>query len=128
MRALALVVGLGVAIAAPAAGKQGGAPEALIHQAQRLLDDRLADYPSARFRDVRMTKDGKYLCGAVNSKTPMGGYGGWHRFFVQVESPAPRLALTNDEVVAPAMERECGSPDREWLPDDYTPALKSGAD
>lgn len=128
MRAVALVVGLSFAGAAPAAGQQEWTQGNLVAQAKRLLDDRLVDYPSARFRDVRIAADAKYLCGAVNSKTQMGGYGGWHRFFVQIEEPEPRLALTNDEVVAPAMERECGSHEREWIPGDHASALKSHAD
>lgn len=55
------------------------------------FDTELIDYPSARFRDVQVTRNpvaeaergqpgSGYLCGFVNSKNRMGGYGGWKRF------------------------------------------------
>lgn len=56
---------------------------------RREFDSRLLDYPSARFRDVRVTinasvegERGAYLCGFVNAKNRMGAYTGWQQFMV----------------------------------------------
>ena len=43
---------------------------------------RLKDPESARFRNVKPTADGLYLCGEVNSKNSMGGYTGFKKFYV----------------------------------------------
>jgi hypothetical protein len=48
------------------------------------FDDKLLDYRSARFKDVRLyystEKSPIVACGGVNAKNRMGGYTGWARF------------------------------------------------
>ncbi len=56
----------------------GPVTPSLVAGAKAALDERLFDYPSARFRDVR-GRD-KVLCGFVNAKNRMGAYSGWSRF------------------------------------------------
>lgn len=53
-----------------------------------ILDHALADYPSARFREVRVvTRPSNTfvhlaVCGSYNARTRGGGYGGWTRFAI----------------------------------------------
>lgn len=55
------------------------------------FDAELIDYPSARFRDVYVSRNPAaeaergspgpgYLCGYINSRNQLGGYTGWKRF------------------------------------------------
>lgn len=52
------------------------------------FDEKLNDYPTARFRDVTARIDPEstrivpMFCGYVNAKNRMGAYGGWERFVV----------------------------------------------
>lgn len=61
-------------------------PPETISAIRRVLDDGLVDYPSARFRDVRLlTRPSNQhvtlaVCGSYNSRTRDGGYSGWTRF------------------------------------------------
>ena len=61
------------------------APETVV-AVKSALDDGLVDYPSARFRDVRLvTRPSNTfvtlaVCGEYNSRTRDGGYSGWTRF------------------------------------------------
>ncbi|WP_292038623.1 MULTISPECIES: hypothetical protein [unclassified Brevundimonas] len=98
-------------------------PDRLIDASKALFDERLVDYPSARFKDVRMSEDATFLCGSVNSRSRAGGYAGWHRFAVKVDGPSPRLAMINDDIVAPAMARECSGDERTWSPTDFSKAV-----
>lgn len=98
-------------------------PDRLINASRTLFDERLVDYPSARFKDVRMSEDATFLCGSVNSRSRAGGYTGWHRFAVKVDGPSPRLAMINDDIVAPAMARECSGGERSWSPTDFSTAV-----
>lgn len=56
--------------------------------ARSVLDRSLGDYPSARFRAVRVSygTDATSIgfCGEVNAKNAMGGYTGWRPFFLIV--------------------------------------------
>lgn len=77
----------------------------LVNLARKMFDDELADYPSARFKDVhavhylfglsgrtyengtftheqRSDVDSYALCGSVNAKNGVGGYIGWTPFAV----------------------------------------------
>lgn len=65
--------------------------ERAAHEVRAAFDSELIDYPSARFRDVYVSRNPDaeaesgspgtgYLCGYVNSKNQMGGYAGWKRF------------------------------------------------
>ncbi len=90
--------------------------------AQRLLDERLLDYPSARFRDVR--GDERILCGFVNSKNRMGAYVGWTRFAVTFFTEEPRVMLDDpdgaDDVLLDAF---CGDDGQRLSGRDYSTNL-----
>ena len=85
-----------VALAAVQAAGSAPGPvtSAHISDARRALDERLFDYPTARFRDVR--GNGFVLCGLVNAKNRMGAYAGWKRFAWISGSDDPRL-LSDEE-------------------------------
>lgn len=70
-------------------GTQSAQPdEDAVAAVREVLDLNLADYPSARVREVRIvtrpSNDRVTLaaCGWVNSRTRSGGYGGWRRFVI----------------------------------------------
>lgn len=82
LKALALIV----AISASAAGSQDPVAERAwaIERLRWGLDDQLYDYPSARFRDLRVARrdhgpdgHGYYFCGEVNARNLEGAYTGW---------------------------------------------------
>lgn len=67
-------------VMAAAAALQGAGPVTTvqIESARTALDERLLDYPSARFRAV--SGNGYAICGSVNAKNRLGAYSGWARF------------------------------------------------
>lgn len=69
-------------VVAAVAALQGPGPGPVtpdqIAEARSALDERLFDYPSARFRDVRGSSVA--ICGFVNAKNRLGAYSGWKRF------------------------------------------------
>ena len=79
------------------------------------LDAQLIDYPTARFRDVRVTANpeaeaergvvGGYLCGFVNSKNRMGGYVGWQRFMAS----GAGVYVEGDSIADIVIPNACGS-------------------
>lgn len=54
---------------------------------RKILDEKLLDYPSSRFRSVYLDNiPGKrLLCGEINTKNRLGGYVGWSHFKVYVD-------------------------------------------
>ncbi len=56
------------------------------------LDDALYDGRSARLKDIRLAKDGRY-CGRLNAKNQAGGYTGWSLFSFNAETR--RLGFEN---------------------------------
>jgi len=72
----------------------------LVTKARVEFENRLADYPSARFRDVTAHYTDYsgdrhfYLCGFVNSKNPFGGYAGWKPFVIMEIPPSFALSLS----------------------------------
>jgi len=119
----AAILAFGVLSSGVALEETTWSPDRLISASRTLFDERLVDYPSARFKDVRMSEDATFLCGSVNSRSRAGGYAGWHRFAVKVDGPSPRLAMINDDIVAPAMARECSGDERTWSPTDFSKAV-----
>lgn len=89
-----IAVGLALAMAGPAHAFKIAAFSAEFRKAvptaaaktRDAFDRRLADYPSARFREVRAVRADANpapnirFCGLVNAKNRMGAYGGWERF------------------------------------------------
>lgn len=59
-------------------------------QAVAILDERLVDYKSARFKNVRAVflqtwnsfERSYFICGEINSHNRMGGYTGWKTFII----------------------------------------------
>lgn len=89
--------------------------EAAAGAIRRSLDAKLVDYPSARFRDVYVSRNPAaeaerggagpgYLCGYVNSKNAMGGYVGWKRFMASADS----VWIEGDSVAAIVLDAACG--------------------
>jgi len=79
------------------------------------FDATLLDYPSARFREVRVTtnpvadaesgrKGPGYLCGFVNSKNRMGAYVGWQRFMATADD----LIIEGDPMFDGVIDGACG--------------------
>lgn len=68
--------------------------EADFAAARQALNERMIDYPSARFRDVRGNVT--VICGFVNGKNRLGAYAGWQQFAWLSGIDEPRLAMAND--------------------------------
>lgn len=91
-----LLIAVLVAFAATSAGAQdhpafAPQPEIAVAaaKARAALDQKLFDYPAARFRDVRAVEYVEQVgaigfCGKVNGKNRVGGYTGWDDFTVIV--------------------------------------------
>jgi hypothetical protein len=79
-----------------------------------LLDAQLFDYPTARFRDVRVTanpvaeaesgRTSGHLCGYVNSKNRMGAYVGWQQFL----ATGTDLYIEGDRMADIVLPSACG--------------------
>ena len=98
----ALVLALGVYQPALAA-KQPDLEKA-ITLARMTLDTYLADYPSARFQDVRAghpPRNGDYVtfCGAINARNQAGSYSGWEGFVLVVSGGKGRLYLAGRDAL-----------------------------
>lgn len=101
------------------AGEPVGQPtSAQFENARRLLDERLLDFPSARFRDVRA--DQGRICGFVNAKNAMGAYTGWKPFGVMGSSGG--LIWIDD----PFMLEPLCTPALRETPADYSERLAKG--
>lgn len=85
---VSLIWALALTLTHQSAPPEAAPPAATIEAVRSVLDNGLADYPSARFKDVRLvtrpsnTAVTLAACGRYNSRTPAGGYGGWTRFVV----------------------------------------------
>lgn len=102
-------------------GWQEPAPVENIAEIRGVLETTLNDYPSARFRLVRISEDGRFVCGEANWRGPAGGYGGWTTFTIEPGEGgngyfarfAPNLeAMTN-------YRRWCDAR-TDWRPSDYS--------
>ncbi|MFC5370935.1 hypothetical protein ACFPIF_00110 [Brevundimonas faecalis] len=79
--------------------------DANIASARHALDERLLDYTTARFRDVR--GNGAALCGFVNAKNRMGAYTGWSRFVV-IFTETPALHIEGEGTSNAFVDVLCG--------------------
>lgn len=95
----------------------------LLAGAKTALDERLLDYPSARFRDVR--GDDKVLCGFVNAKNRMGAYTGWVRFGYVTFGTEPSLYIdsADDEGGDIMLDGFCGDDGLRYRGSDYSDRL-----
>lgn len=82
MRQILALALMAIAFAAVAAPRKTDNKTLLA--AKALVEDRLKDAESARFKDVELRHGDTYLCGKVNAKTSGGGYAGFKRFYVKV--------------------------------------------
>ena len=90
--------------------------------ARDLLDARLLDYPTARFRDVH--GDERLICGFVNAKNRMGAFSGWSRFGVTLFSDEPRLLIDDpDERDDLLLDTFCGEDGTKLGGTDYSGRL-----
>ncbi|MBM3606618.1 MAG: hypothetical protein FJX25_18490 [Alphaproteobacteria bacterium] len=77
-----------------------------IEQARELFEERLLDYPSARFRNV--TGNDRVICGFVNAKNRLGAYVGWEGFVIVQTDGTSTLRLNEaDEPVSLVYELYC---------------------
>lgn len=83
------------------------------------LDGTLFDYPTARFRDVRIVKSGGIICGEVNTKNRMGAYAGWKRFVAidATDAGQPYVHVAEQSEETPG---GCDWPESEWRPEDLS--------
>jgi hypothetical protein len=99
--------------------------KALIVRARQRFDERLNDYPSARFKDVRVMTDSPTgqlsLCGQVNARNQLGGYAGWQTFHFAID---PRFA--NDSLMMiPGDDSPCFG--ITVVPTDFSDQLKASS-
>lgn len=69
---------------------------AAVEEARAVLDDKLLDYPAARFRTVRLVKTDvgfNAFCGDLNVTNRMGGYMGWRAFVLPLGDLTGAAAL-----------------------------------
>lgn len=91
---LLMIVAAAAALQAVTDVPARGAPsEAQFAHARQALEERLLDYPSARFRGVRA--DDTRVCGYVNAKNAMGAYSGWKLFGV-LDTPGTPIIVIDD--------------------------------
>lgn len=118
---LMMVAALGVALS----GQSPDAPKqptpAQFADARRVLEDRLFDYPAARFRTVRANDF--MICGEVNAKNRLGAFTGWKRFGVSFNEGVSTLYSDGggaaDDIMLDAL---CSEPER-LGPADYSERL-----
>ena len=112
---LIVVVAAVAALQAP-----GPVTPSLLAGAKIALDERLLDYPSARFRDVR--GDDKVLCGFVNARNRMGAYTGWARFGYVTFGTKPSLYIdsADDEGGDIMLDGFCGDDGLRYRGPDYS--------
>ena len=104
----------------------------VIAQLQERLDERLVDFPSARFKQVRIeifpNGNGYLACGLVNSKNSAGGYTGWLLFDVQHMPGSDDVKIGEDKEFSIAnvqIKGVCEQPGNRWLDGDFSSALTS---
>lgn len=96
------------------------APAQNLAVVREALDTRLNDYPSARFRRVRITQDGSLICGQVNARGTQGGYDGWKTVVIDAaDEAAPNVRIAQADGVAQEFEARC-SARTDWRPEDYS--------
>jgi hypothetical protein len=72
-------------------------PEQDMQALKSAMEDRLKDAESARYKDVRIGKDGITTCGRVNSKNSYGAYTGYVPFLAIKLSTGKFLVIGIDE-------------------------------
>ena len=81
----------------------------------------LADYPSARFREVTLgyRELKMVMCGYYNAKNQMGAYVGWAPFYAISDGQSVNLRTYGpDEDVPYSYRYHCEGPTA-WIPGDY---------
>jgi hypothetical protein len=113
-----------VLVAAALFVQQPGDLERFVAGIRDGLDTRLVDYPSARFRNVRIAADLSYACGEVNSRNQMGGMTGWAPFFAVPEGEVVRVAVTHNlPSIQAGVREDCQPTARPWVDQDFSEAL-----
>src|SRR5690606_26012037 len=109
------------------AGSAGAAPlpqSEFIEAARNELERELIDYTRARFREVRLSSGGTYMCGMVNSPNRAGGMTGWRSFIVVNGTDATaHLVVASSDTLSSIMADQCGAPDRDWIDQDFSSQL-----
>lgn len=110
MIVLLAAVALQVVTPAHVQQAQAGAPAIRV-----ALDRELLDYPSARFRDVRVTINLEaavtargYLCGYVNAQNRAGGYAGWSRFMATADDQGGMVMIEPVGTIDTVVDGACG--------------------
>lgn len=124
MNAVAIACILASTVLAPAIAVAEAEPDQ-IAALRQTLDRELTDYPTARFRDVRIVRrpSNQFVqvaaCGWVNAQGPAGGYSGWARFVALDE----RLQFDRDPIGRRAIQVWCDGADVVVLAEDVTAAV-----
>lgn len=113
---------IALAFALSLVAQDSPAPVENIAAIRYALDSHLTDYPSARFRGVKLSEDGLFACGEVNARTPAGGYAGWRMMRMEFRDGQLRVNLADDLGVQMNFERVCNARD-DWRTGDYSAAL-----
>jgi len=112
-----------IAIAALAV-VQGPGPvtQRQLSDARSAFDERLFDYPSARFRETY--GNGFLICGKVNAKNRLGAFIGWKRFalFAKRDDEPATLYVEDTDSSADVMLEICdasasNTAGRDWSPE-----------
>jgi hypothetical protein len=124
MKTLLIAAALAVTVPQQGSGRPDAPPtDAQFAAVRGALDERLLDYPSARFRDVRGTD--LVICGFVNSKNRMGAYVGWNRFAWASFADEPYLLIdsaeSDDDIMLDAF---CGEDGRKWSGPDFSDRVR----
>ena len=102
--------------------------------ARMAMDNDLADFPTARVRNVRATYSKRIeggnrrltFCGEINAKNKMGGYGGWLHFALlpgsdsAVTMDGTKVIIEGGDAWGSAVDRFCNDGKQNWLHADYT--------
>jgi len=97
----------------------------VIAKIRKGLDSQLINYPSARFRSVRLEiyddGSGFFTCGEINSKNKLGGYVGWSPFTVTGGPNFDAVVMLGDDGPSKtAINNTCTETDNHWIKHDYS--------
>lgn len=94
-----VIIHVGVAALAITGSLLLGACSSSENMHKEVVKSRLYDPESARFKNIRQSKQGKEVwCGEINSKNRLGGYIGFQRYVIQTigfgEHPPEKVFVT----------------------------------
>jgi hypothetical protein len=76
-------------------------------EAKEIIASTFKDPDSVKFKNLRISNDGYWICGEVNAKNSYGGYGGFRRFYALWAGAFVRTD-DGDSFNESYLEKECG--------------------